>query len=91
MSVDPNSINPNINLFESWNRKFQYVLDKSSPHPVFRWLFFLFCLMIYTLRVYLINGWYIVSYGLAIFLLNQFIGFLSPQVCLICIVLMSSF
>ena len=32
------------------------------------------------LRVYLVNGWYIVTYGLGIYLLNLFIGFLSPQI-----------
>lgn len=35
---------------------------------------------IYMLRVYLLNGWYIITYGLGIYLLNNFIGFLSPQV-----------
>jgi len=29
--------------------------------------------------VYIIQGWFIVTYGLGIFLLNNFIGFLSPQ------------
>ena len=33
----------------------------------------------YALRVYLLNGWYIVTYGVAIFVLNLFIGFISPQ------------
>lgn len=37
-------------------------------------------LALYGTRVFLINGWYIVTYGLGIYLLNQFIGFLSPQV-----------
>ena len=35
---------------------------------------------LYAIRVYLVNGWFIVTYGLGIFLLNNFIGFLSPQV-----------
>lgn len=39
-----------------------------------------FAVFIYALRVYLVNGWYIVTYGLGIFLLNNLIGFLSPQV-----------
>ena len=34
---------------------------------------------IYCLRVYVVNGWYIVTYALGIYLLNQLIGFLSPQ------------
>ena len=28
----------------------------------------------------MVNGWYIVTYGLGIYLLNMFIGFLSPQI-----------
>lgn len=38
------------------------------------------CLALYGLRVYIIQGWFIVTYGLGIFLLNNFIGFLSPQI-----------
>jgi hypothetical protein len=34
----------------------------------------------YVLRVYLIRGFHIISYGLGIYLLNLFIGFLSPLV-----------
>ena len=34
---------------------------------------------LYLLRVWLINGWYIITYGLGIYLLNSLIGFLSPQ------------
>lgn len=45
-----------------------------------RWLAFLGVMAIYLLRVFLVNGWYIVTYGLGIYLLNNFIGFLSPQV-----------
>merc|ERR1719192_1812076 len=33
---------------------------------------------IYGVRVYLLQGYYIVTYGLGIFILNLFIGFLSP-------------
>jgi hypothetical protein len=40
-------------------------------------------LSMYVFRVYMLNGWFIVSYGLGIYLLNQLIGFLSPQVCYI--------
>ena len=36
-------------------------------------------MFIYCLRVYLINGWYIITYGLGIYVLNLLIGFLSPQ------------
>ena len=45
-----------------------------------RWIGFSVAMLMYLLRVYFVNGWYIVTYGLGIYLLNLFIGFLSPQV-----------
>ncbi|KAK1325139.1 Protein RER1B [Acorus calamus] len=63
-----------------FSRAFRYYLDRSTPHPVGRWLGTLAVAIIYVLRVYLIQGFYIVSYGLGIYLLNLLIGFLSPQV-----------
>jgi hypothetical protein len=66
--------------FHKLTSKFQYLLDKSSPHVLYRWLSFCLSLYFYLLRVYLVNGWYIVTYGLGIYLLNQLIGFISPQV-----------
>lgn len=62
------------------SRKFQYYLDKSTPHITGRWLGTLSIALIYALRVYIVQGFYIVSYGLGIYLLNLLIGFLSPMV-----------
>lgn len=59
-------------------RVIQYWLDKSTIHIVPRWLSFLALLVIFFLRIYLIQGYFIVAYGLGIFLLNNFIAFLSP-------------
>ncbi|KAG0459986.1 hypothetical protein HPP92_023114 [Vanilla planifolia] len=63
-----------------FSRSFQYYLDRSTPHPVERWLGTLVFALIYLLRVYLLQGFYIVTYGLGIYLLNLMIGFLSPIV-----------
>ncbi|KAH0449976.1 hypothetical protein IEQ34_020668 [Dendrobium chrysotoxum] len=63
-----------------FSRSFQFYLDRSTPHPVSRWLGTLGIAAIYSLRVYLIQGFYIVTYGLGIYLLNLLIGFLSPIV-----------
>lgn len=71
------------NVIQDLNRKYQYILDKSSPHVLYRWIAFVLSLTIYFVRVYYRNGWFIVTYGLGIYLLNQFIGFLSPQVCFV--------
>ncbi|XP_072987067.1 protein RER1B-like [Typha latifolia] len=63
-----------------FSRAFQYYLDRSTPHTVGRWLGTLAVAAIYVLRVYFVQGFYIVTYGLGIYLLNLLIGFLSPMV-----------
>jgi hypothetical protein len=40
----------------------------------------LLVLLLYTLRVWFLRGFYIVSYGLGIYNLNLLLGFLTPQV-----------
>lgn len=70
---------PTLGFSEKVSRKWQYVLDKSSPKVLYRWIGFVILLMLYVLRVYYLNGWFIVTYGLGIYLLNQLIGFMSPQ------------
>lgn len=64
---------------EAW-KLFQYYLDKTTPHALYRWIgtFVLACL--YALRTYYVQGFYIVTYGLGIYILNLLIGFLSPLV-----------
>mmetsp|Transcript_22642 Transcript_22642/g.33145 ORF Transcript_22642/g.33145 Transcript_22642/m.33145 type:complete len:195 (+) Transcript_22642:155-739(+) len=59
-------------------RAYQYWLDKSTIYPVQRWIGFLAVLSLFFLRIYLVQGYFIVAYGLGIFLLNNFIAFLSP-------------
>ena len=59
-------------------RAIQYWLDKSTIHIVSRWVGFLVLLLFFFLRVYMVQGYFIVAYGLGIFLLNNFIAFLSP-------------
>lgn len=63
-----------------FSRRFQYYLDRSTPHTVRRWLGTFAVAMIYVLRVYYLQGFYVISYGLGIYILNLLIGFLSPKV-----------
>ncbi|XP_061163625.1 protein RER1-like [Saccostrea echinata] len=58
----------------------QNLLDKATPYTTFRWVFTLVVFLAYGLRVYYLQGWYIVTYALGIYLLNQFIAFLTPKV-----------
>ena len=59
-------------------RAVQYWLDKSTIHLVPRWIGFCVILAFFFLRIYLAQGYFIVAYGLGIYLLNNFIAFLSP-------------
>lgn len=79
MDAAPATENKAAGVFQDITRKYQYLLDKSSPHILYRWIFFVVIFGIYFTRVYLLNGWFIVTYALGIYLLNQLIGFLSPQ------------
>ena len=71
---------PKVGFMEGFSRKWQYLLDKSSPHVAYRWILFAVLFALYVVRVWAVNGWFIVTYGLGIYLLNQLIGFISPQV-----------
>ncbi|XP_028765765.1 protein RER1A [Neltuma alba] len=66
--------------WQDLSRIFQHYLDISTPHTTYRWIGTLVLASIYALRVFYVQGFYIVSYGLGIYLLNLLIGFLSPLV-----------
>lgn len=65
-------------FYRSFSNLFQHYLDQSTPHTTGRYVFLLSLILIYCVRVYYLQGFYIVTYGLGIFLLNLLIGFLSP-------------
>lgn len=60
--------------------KVQYYLDKAVPWVKARWGSLAGLLVLYLCRVWLVHGFYIVTYGLSIYLLNLLINFLSPAV-----------
>mmetsp|Transcript_11962 Transcript_11962/g.16219 ORF Transcript_11962/g.16219 Transcript_11962/m.16219 type:complete len:199 (-) Transcript_11962:255-851(-) len=60
--------------------RFQHLLDKLTPLATVRWGIFAGVVLCYAVRVYFLKGFYIVTYGLGIYLLNRLIGFLSPMV-----------
>lgn len=62
------------------SRRYQHLLDKTLPHFLYRWIAFIALAVVYVVRVFLLQGFYVVSYALGIYILNLLIGFLSPQV-----------
>ncbi|XP_002160025.1 protein RER1 isoform X1 [Hydra vulgaris] len=67
-------------FYTALGQRYQSILDKTVPYLIARWLFTCFLVVFYCVRVYFLQGWYIVSYALGIYLLNLFIGFLSPRI-----------
>uniref|UniRef100_A0A8C1DX45 Protein RER1 n=1 Tax=Cyprinus carpio carpio TaxID=630221 RepID=A0A8C1DX45_CYPCA len=68
------------NFFKRLGQVYQSWLDKSTPFSAVRWAVTLILTAIYMIRVYILQGWYIVTYALGIYHLNLFIAFLSPKV-----------
>lgn len=64
-------------LYRVW-QVYQSCQDRSSFYIRSRWLVFAVLMSLYVVRVAVIGGFYVVSYALAIYLLNLLIGFLAP-------------
>ncbi|KAK1650156.1 hypothetical protein QYE76_067961 [Lolium multiflorum] len=76
-SPSPSSAADRWRAEASW--AFQHYLDRAAPHTAGR-LAGTVLAAASALRVYYAQGFYVVSYGLGIYLLNLLIGFLSPMV-----------
>ncbi|PHH63590.1 hypothetical protein CDD81_5682 [Ophiocordyceps australis] len=61
------------------SRKYQALLDQSTPYVLYRWVGTGVALVLFFLRILLVQGWYIVAYALGIYLLNLFLAFLQPK------------
>lgn len=81
--TDPNSFESMRRFLTSTARqgKFQAALDKLQPHVTYRWIFFAFCfLYLLIFRVWSRRAHFVVAYAVCIYVLNLFIGFLTPAI-----------
>jgi hypothetical protein len=69
-----------IRIYRGYNFHSQRILDILTPYHLIRWLFNIFLVVYFMYRVVALQGFYIIAYVLGIFLLNQFILFLTPAV-----------
>ncbi|GBE80731.1 retrieval of early ER protein Rer1 [Sparassis latifolia] len=60
-------------------RQYQQILDRVTPFVLYRWLSFAGLLLLFILRIFVVQGWYIVCYAYAIYLLNLLLAFLQPK------------
>ena len=67
-------------VYTAVDRLYTHFVDRTVIWGKARWASFAGALLLYILRVWLIDGFYIITYALGIYLLNLLIGFLSPSV-----------
>lgn len=73
--VHPYCGDHHLNSFKIYQR---YV-DRTTPHVVPRWAAFAVLALLFCLRIVTYQGFYVVAYAWAIYLLNIFLLFLSPK------------
>lgn len=67
-------------IYITVSQRYQKFLDDTVPHLAARWIATLVLLILYLVRVFYLQGWYIITYALGIYHLNLFIAFLSPRI-----------
>lgn len=60
-------------------RKYQKFLDEVTPYVVYRWISTAILTFLFMIRIISLQGFYIVTYALGIYLLNLFLAFLQPK------------
>lgn len=71
---------PVAKFIASISRRQQRLLDISTPHLIPRWIGTIFLTLAYLGRIVVGQGWYLITYGLGIYILNLFLAFLTPKV-----------
>merc|ERR1719471_730788 len=56
------------------------MLDKWTPYTTSRWVFTVLLVLAFMARILIAQGWYIVTYALAIYHLNLLLAFLTPKI-----------
>lgn len=67
------------NFFKTCCKKYQYYLDRTAPQKMWRWVGFIILLVLFFIRIFIIQSHFLVTYVLSIYLLHGFIGFCTPQ------------
>lgn len=67
-------------LIATLRQRQRRLLDASTPHVGRRWGALAALSALYALRVWYVQGFYIITYALGIYNLNLLLGFLTPQV-----------
>jgi len=77
---EPPSANKIEQIRAQIGRRLQTYLDRTVPFVLPRWMFSATLYLIYWVRVWMLQGFHIITYALHIYYLNLFIAFLTPKV-----------
>ncbi|KAJ3815822.1 retrieval of early ER protein Rer1 [Lentinula lateritia] len=77
--VEPSPVQNISAAYTRVTRQYQQILDRWTPHIMYRWLGTAGILSLFFLRIVLSQGWFIVCYAYAIYLLNLLLAFLQPK------------
>jgi len=69
-----------VTFFRRLGQTYQLWLDRSSTHTAARWISTVILILCFGARIVLAQGWYIVTYALAIYHLNLLLAFLTPKI-----------
>ncbi|KAG8934560.1 hypothetical protein FRC01_001973 [Tulasnella sp. 417] len=75
----PEALKPLVAQYEKYTRMYQHQIDRTAPFTMNRWLATAGLNALFLLRVIMAEGWYIVCYAHAIYLLNLLLAFLQPK------------
>ena len=73
------SNNPVVKSYQQAMKHYQFYMDKITPLVKERWIGLGVMLILFVLRIVMSKGWYVVCYALSIYLLSQFLAFLTPK------------
>ncbi|CAI4297154.1 ALI_collapsed_G0005710.mRNA.1.CDS.1 [Saccharomyces cerevisiae] len=79
-TMNGGSSNPLITKMNTMKLLYQHYLDKVTPHAKERWAVLSGLLCLFMVRITMAEGWYVICYGLGLFLLNQFFSLSDPKI-----------
>ncbi|KAG8700188.1 hypothetical protein FRC08_004855 [Ceratobasidium sp. 394] len=75
----PPALQPLEAQYLKYQRQYQQLIDRTTPFMLNRWLGTGGLIVLFLLRIVFAQGWYIVCYAHAIYLLNLLLAFLQPK------------
>jgi len=69
-----------VTFFKRLGQTYQMLLDRWTPYTTSRWIATVLLVICFVARIVIAQGWYIVTYALAIYHLNLLLAFLTPKI-----------